>query len=327
MRYLLGIAIILTATVCRAETPLSWASDEGSLSLLHGQDIVWRFNFGSQLSKPYFHPLKLPGGKSLTWESPPDHPWHYGLWFSWKYINGVNYWEENHQTHLSDGLTTWGDVTVKQNPDFSARFELDLKYHLADQPPVLSEHRVIDVSVPDSDGQYTIDWASTFTAQAEQVTLDRTPLPNEPGGQPSGGYAGLSVRLAKAASQFKVTASEQAVNEQSSKDQPERMRFRAHAADYSGSLDGKEGGITIIDDPQNANAPTPWYVIRNTKAPMTFFSPTVIQLAPMTLAPGDSFRLHYQIKVHIGPSPLLPSSTDPLTGTLTDTLHDRSQPE
>ncbi len=82
------------------------------------------------------------------------------------------------------------------------------------------------------------------------------------------------------------------------------MRFRASQVDYSGSIDGSDGGITIIDDPSNINAPTPWYVIRNTKTPMTFFSPTIIQQAPMKLSRGDSFRLHYTIVVHPGQNTL-----------------------
>ena len=29
----------------------------------------------------------------MTADRPPDHIWHHGLWFSWKFINKVNYWE------------------------------------------------------------------------------------------------------------------------------------------------------------------------------------------------------------------------------------------
>lgn len=74
-RFLLAVMVILTAPVCRAETPWSWAEKPGSLELVQGQEIVWQFNFDRQLSKPYFHPLNLPGGKTLTWASPADHPW------------------------------------------------------------------------------------------------------------------------------------------------------------------------------------------------------------------------------------------------------------
>lgn len=297
-RFLLAILIIVPTAMCRAESPLSWADKPGSLALVHGQDIVWQFNFDQQLSKPYFHPLNLPGGKTLTWASPPDHPWHYGLWFSWKYINGVNYWEEDLQTGHSAGLTTLQDITVTRNDDFSARFELDLEYHVPDHPPVLVEHRDISISPPNDDGGYTIDWTGTFVARAEQVILDRTPPPPDSDGNASGGYAGLSVRLAKEAAEFKTTSSQQIDSEQAVGDQPERMRFRALSVDFSGLLDGTAGGITIIDDPENVNSPSPWYVIRNTTTPMTFFSPTVIQLAPMTLVRDDSFQLHYQIIVH-----------------------------
>ncbi|MEZ6152673.1 MAG: PmoA family protein [Pirellulaceae bacterium] len=321
-RLLLSVVVILNAAMCRAEAPLSWADKPGSLALMQGQEIVWQFNFDSQLSKPYFHPLNLPGGKTLTWASPPDHPWHYGLWFSWKFINGVNYWEEDRQTGHSDGRTTLRNIAVDQRPDFSARFELELEYHLPDQPPVLVEHRVIDVSPPRDDGGYSIDWVGTFVARAEQVTLDRTPVPDQPSSQVAGGYAGLSVRLAKEAAEFKTTSSQviddqqidgdqvssvqvgsgksdsKQLGSEQAADQPERMRFRALSVDFSGSIDGTAGGITILDDPENVNSPSPWYVIRNTKLPMTFFSPTVIQLAPMKLVCGDSFGLHYRIVVH-----------------------------
>ena len=123
-RLFLRLVVILNVAIGRAHAPVAWADKRGSLALMRGQEIVWQFNFDSQLSQPYFHPLNLPGGKTLTWASPPDHPWHYGLWFSWKFINGVNYWEEDRQTGHSDGRTTLSNIAVDQRPDFSARFEL-----------------------------------------------------------------------------------------------------------------------------------------------------------------------------------------------------------
>ena len=53
---------------------------------------------------------------------------------------------------------------------------------------------MIDVSPPQADGAYCLDWTMVFTALTE-VVLDRTPLPSEPGGKVWGGYAGLSARL------------------------------------------------------------------------------------------------------------------------------------
>ncbi len=40
--------------------------------------------------KPYFYPVNTTTGHNLVWLRPEDHPWHYGLWFSWKYGNRRN---------------------------------------------------------------------------------------------------------------------------------------------------------------------------------------------------------------------------------------------
>ncbi|MBA7592916.1 Vitamin B12 transporter BtuB [subsurface metagenome] len=58
---------------------------------------IWKFNFDKTEGKPYFHPLALEDGTPLTWLRPEDHPWHRGFWFSWKYINGLNYWVYGHK--------------------------------------------------------------------------------------------------------------------------------------------------------------------------------------------------------------------------------------
>lgn len=54
--------------------------------------VVWNFELATPEGRPFFHPLTLPGGRTLTAARPADHVWHLGYWFSWKFINGVNYW-------------------------------------------------------------------------------------------------------------------------------------------------------------------------------------------------------------------------------------------
>lgn len=93
------------------------------------------------------------------------------------------------------------NIVATPNGDYSARFEMELDYHRPNKPVELSEHRIININRPRDDGSYTIDWDEPFTAHAESATLDRTPLPNEPGGE-SFGDAGLSIRLAKEAADF-----------------------------------------------------------------------------------------------------------------------------
>src|SRR5439155_21915742 len=54
---------------------------------------LWRYVYGSK-PKPYFHPVCTPAGHCLTLFEPHDHLWHRGLWYTIKFINGENFWEE-----------------------------------------------------------------------------------------------------------------------------------------------------------------------------------------------------------------------------------------
>jgi Family of unknown function (DUF6807) len=291
----LAACCLLSGSVWAAEGDgaLRWQREEGvSLTLMRGQDVVWRFNFGPKLTKPFFHPLALPSGEVLTSQSPPDHPWHYGLWFSWKYINGVNYWEEDRRTGRAAGLTRWSDVKLTARDDHSARIEMTLDYHPPGKPTVLTEQRSIEVGAPTPDGSYRIDWTSTFTAQ-QDAKLDRTPPPGEPGGQGWGGYAGLSLRLVNFQQRAAVSA-----NGPVAFDDQQRARYHATATDYHGLIGPRPVGIAVCDHPANLNAPTPWYVIRSDQ--MTYFSPAVICYRPHAVHPRESFTLRYRVVVHPG---------------------------
>jgi hypothetical protein len=272
---------------------LAWKRETGSIALVRGDQTVWKFNFNADESKPSFHPVALPDGPVLTWYRPPDHRWHRGLWFSWKYINGLNYWEEDPRTGVSQGRTEWTEPRIESAGDFSARLSMDLSYRPPDGPPVLTERRTVRISPPDADGAYHLDWDMTFQAGAVDALLDRTPLPDEPNGQVFGGYAGLSVRFVRELDQRQAVTTEEVAQFRQA-----RFRGKAPAVDYSGVIDGRPVGIAIVDHPANLNAPSPWYVINDTV--MHYFSPAVICYAPYTLPAGQSFRLRYRVIVHPG---------------------------
>jgi len=176
--------------------PWRWQDVAGeSLALLSGQQVVWQFNYADRQNKPCFHPLATVGGPMLTLDQPRDHVWHHGLWLSWKSLNGVNYWEPVPGTGKPEGHTEWSDVRVQRGDDFSARIAMRLAYRPSTGEVVLREDRTVRVSPPDQDGGYPMDWSSKFTAEADRVKFDRTPLPGEPGGVAWGGYAGLSLRM------------------------------------------------------------------------------------------------------------------------------------
>ncbi len=281
-------------TVSGAEPgPRVWQRQTGSVALLENGRVVWQFNFHTNQAKPFFHPVAPPGGPALTWDHPADHRWHHALWFSWKFLNGVNYWEEDAETGLSPGRTEWRDAQVETHPDFSARVVMDLTYRPAGGNPVLTEHRVIEISPPDRQGLYRQDWTMTFTAAGQDVVFDRTPLPGEPGGQPWGGYAGLSVRFAQRIKDARAVTAEGLVEFAQG-----RYRGKAGAMDYSGLFEQSEAGIAILDHPGNLNSPSPWYAINDDT--MRYFSPAVLCYHPHTLKPGQSLNLRYRLVVHPG---------------------------
>jgi hypothetical protein len=223
----------------------------------------------------------------MTWQSPPDHVWHRGLWFSWKYINGINYWEEDNKTGLSQGRTEVTACTLEAKDDHSARMELALRYrpHDADAA-VLTEKRSILVSAPAADGSYRIDWQGAFTAAATPLTFDAS-APNR--------YAGLGCRFYRDWTGMVVNATaplgEWAGN---------RLKYAATAADFSLPTPAGPVGVAMLDHPANLNHPTSWYVVNDTKTPFTFAMPAVLRPAPFKLEPGASFTLRYRVIVHPG---------------------------
>jgi len=291
---LLRRAVEWAATGQVAAEKWRWRREDGALTLVGPSGPLWQFRYGRDLDTAYFHPLNTADGRTLTWDRPPDHLWHHGLWFSWKFINAVNYWEIDGKTGRPAGQTTWSNVRVDAGDDLKSRIAMDLAYRPAGEDiPVLTEERAIEAGPPDAEGTYSMDWTLAFRA-VQKVVLDRTPIPGEPGGQGWGGYSGLSLRLAAALAERGVASSDGPIIEM-----PEdRHRGRYTAVDYSGLVDGKPEGIAVLDNPRNPGSPTPWYVIRS--AEMSFFSPAVLCYGPITLEAGQRLTLRYRVIVHHG---------------------------
>lgn len=283
-----------------AKSPWIWHHEEGSsLALLHGDQTVWQWNYSADLAKPYFDPLALPGGGNLTWISPPDHVWHYGLWFSWKYINGVNYWEINPKSGKPDGTTRLRNTKILCTDKAGAEIQFDLEFHpAAGGDPVLKETVHLSIETPRADGSYTIDWHQLTSAPAHlDVTLDRTPPAGQPGGKDWGGYGGLSFRGAKDLADVTILDSE-------GRRDMAAHRNRARWIDTSGTIHGKQTGVTFFDHPANPGHPNLSYVALTPlkHGPFTYMNPALLHDAPITLHKGESLTLRYHILIHPGPA-------------------------
>jgi hypothetical protein len=268
--------------------------DSTSLAWRANGAVVWRFSFDPKFGKPFFEPVSVAGGPSLTNFKPEDHPWHYGLWFSWKYINKVNYWEESRQSGQAAGATRWTTPQIETRPDGSARIRMTVTYARPTGEVDLTEARELRVSAPNADGSYAIDWTARFTAGKEGAELGRTPMPGEPGGAVNGGYAGLSVRLAASPLTWSVTSTEGPVAEF----ERDRARPNAAAVGASFALDGKDAGaLAILSDAANAGEKAPWYVINQVSQDFRFVCAAILAPAVRTIPAGGTMDLKYRVAV------------------------------
>lgn len=270
-----------------------WERTEHSLAWKVGDSTLWRFSYDPKAGKPYFHPVSAGHGPSLTNFKPEDHPWHYALWFSWKYINHVNYWEENRVSGQAAGATRWSAPTIDARPDGSARITMRLTYMRPTGEVDLTEARVLDVSAPAGDGSYTIDWNMRFTAGKDGAVLDRTPMPGEPNGAINGGYAGLSARLAAAPATMAVMSTEGPVTDF----RGDRARPNASAVAGNFSLAGRDiGGVAILSDAANIAEKAPWYIIDN-RRDFRFICAAILAPAVRTITPNGELALRYRVAI------------------------------
>lgn len=286
-RWLLVLAAISSLSAPAAERSFSWQASDTEVALRNGTSTVWQLVFDPKQSKTYIHPLATLDGTALTAFRPPDHVWHRGFWWSWKLINGLNYWEEDKNTGLSQGVNELTGARVTTNQDFSAQAELTFSYHPPGQPAVLTEVRTLGFSAPDARGCYWIDWKSVFTAGPGPVKLERTP-PQKKGGVGWGGYAGLSLRFPPGLKGWAF------LNSEGQKGSAGGNGEHARWVDFSGPA----AGIAVFDHPSNLRHPSPWYL--NEQLP--YFSPALLYDEPLELVPKQEVTLLYRTLVH--PAPL-----------------------
>jgi Family of unknown function (DUF6807) len=286
------LAVLLAQHRVRAE----WVRTDGTLAWRDGTNIVWQFSFDPKFGKPFFNPLTVAGGPALTHFRPEDHPWHYGLWFSWKYINHINYWEEDRATGRAEGATRWSIPKIEAQPSGDAIIQLELTYQNPSGRVDLTESRELRVSAPAADGSYAIDWRAHFTAGPAGAELDRTPMPGEPDGRVNGGYAGLGIRLASAP----LTMSALCATGRVTRFQTDRARPTASAMACQFSDGPRDAGsVAIFSDPANLAVNTPWYLINSDS--MRFACAAILAPKILTLPAGGRMNLHYRVVVRLKP--------------------------
>ncbi|SEL49149.1 DUF6807 domain-containing protein [Parapedobacter koreensis] len=292
----LGIAALTVpwrdAEAQKSWNAFRWEKDKKHVALFNGDQVIWQFNFDPKEDKPYFHPLRTPAGLDMTLERPADHPWHRGLWFSWKDINGVNYWEEDPAKGVSSGRSLIKAVkTTLDKHTQTANIAMRLVY--ADSAnTVLNEKREVVVSQPENGG-YTVSWYHEFEAVTDvRLYLEK---PAKYGGVEWGGYAGLSFRGSDQLKQPTFVASSGWSTQADLTGYGEKERWMGITA----LNNGKPVALVIFDHPDNERHPSPWY-IWHAAGHNLFFTPSLLFDGPLALKKGEKLRLKYRVWVTDG---------------------------
>lgn len=275
-----------------SEKAFVWAKTDSSLALMRGKHIIWKYNFNEMHGKPFFHPVNI-GRNNLTCVSPDDHIWHVGQWFSWKYINGVNYWEYVNGSYQSEGVAEIKNVDINTIADFSAQINLDIIYHPVNGENVLAEKQTIKVSSHRENGNISMDYRFEFEALADSVDINRTPILGEPNGKSWGGYAGLSIRF-----------NQDFMDSYFISGWGEKDSINGRTGDwlYMGftGLDGEKIGSQILIHPNSQRKGAAWYSVNTNDLPFYYFSPAYLYKKPLVLLKGEKLILNYRINHFAG---------------------------
>jgi hypothetical protein len=249
---------------------------------------------------PALYPVIGPTGKAVTRSYPftapqangsKDHPHHQSLWMNHGDVNGIDFWGAN---KIDDKDDTGPHIAhrefVKVKGGDTAEIVTRNDWMNGAKRICADERRLTFGS--DADGSRWIDFAITIKATDGDVTFGDTK---------EGSFA---VRIAdsmrvEANTGGRITSSEGQTNEEAW-GQPARW------VDYTGPVDGKTVGMTLMSHPKSFRAKPRWHVrtyglfAANPFGQKDFPHPEAAKQGAVTLANGDSLTLKYRVWLHEG---------------------------
>ncbi len=232
--------------------------------------------------KSFLHPVTTPTGVPMTLIEPWDHTWHRGLWFTIKYVDGDNFWEER-EPYGRQVLNLTPPVTHPADDAAAVTMHLDWWMDGAEMP-VICERRTWTVR-PGADAT-VIDF-ETELVPTRDVTLDRTEYTTW------GGYGGIAFRGSPSWHPDRRLYGDTVTD---GRLLGETGPWAAMDGPVDGGI-GRTAGIAIFDHPDNPNHPTPWYTGSGAG---NFLNAAFLFHGPMSLAKGATLRLRYRLLIHDG---------------------------
>ena len=192
---------------------------------IHGDEFTV-FHHGNSFKKPYFWPVKSRDGAILTRPIDPDekeHPHHKGIWLSLDEVNDIRFWVERGKISTREIQFTSG------NP---GRIQLRNEWLGHQEEPTLVELTTISI-FPDRLMIYDVTLIRPLN---QLVRLDDT----------KEGFFGIRI-----AQSMREMEGGLIINSEGQKTEQECWGQTAKWVDYTGNVDGKTYGVTIMDHPSN----------------------------------------------------------------------------
>lgn len=251
---------------------------------------VWR-----GVPRPFVHPVTTPAGHVLSVDAPADHPWHHALWFTVKFVNGENFWEEYGEFGT---LRQTAAPLLTANGDGAVRAESTIDWVRPDGGEVVLQERCVLTHRPLGDA-HALDWEVHLVPTVD-VTLDRTPFTTW------GGYGGLTFRGRADWHDTELRLPDGEPRERVLGERAPWLGLRGPLTEPDGDV---EVGVALFDHPGNPRFPTPWYA--STRAATygdegwsNFANAAFLWDEPLAVAAGEDLVLRLRFLTHDGRWPV-----------------------
>lgn len=230
--------------------------------------------------KPFFWPLTAQGvnllrGYPVTPREgePADHPHHTGLYFCFGEVNGKEYWSKLPITPKA--------ILKKEQGNGYARIVAQNAWG-----EDLAETQ--DVVILNAGADIVMDWTITLKAVNGPVVFAKDMKMAKEGA--------FAARVAKELSFAKGDAPDMILDSKGGKGEKAAREGAAPWVDYSGEVEGKKVGISIMNHPSSFRYPSDWHV----RAYGLFAANPWILKGENALAKGESLTLKWRVYVHAG---------------------------
>ena len=236
--------------------------------------------------KPFFYPLVGHGVNLLRgWPmedkpgDPQDHPHHTGLYFAYGGVNGNDYWSKLSITPRQILLRSAGPAFARIVAENAWGDDLV---------------EIREVTILNAGPDVVMDWKITLTAVGGPVAFAKNvALAKE------GAFAArLAAGLSEASKNKDLSGSgvDVMLDARGNKGEGAIRADRAPWVDYSGEVEGKKVGISILCHPTSFRHPSDWHV----RAYGLLSSNPWIVRGESALPKGESLVLKYRVFVHAG---------------------------